>query len=147
MVQMGSYERIDDKDLQIIEILSENARTSLREIEKRVDLSPSSIRLRMERLVELGIIKRYTLEIDYRKLGFDIQVLILITSKPGVAKELHQTLSNFDQVSEILRTAGPATFVLNVRVKDIEELTRFVSHDLENLNGIERIETMLILPD
>jgi Lrp/AsnC family leucine-responsive transcriptional regulator len=144
---MGSTERIDEKDLQIIGILSDNARTSLREIEKKVDLSPSSIRLRMERLVELGVIKRYTLQIDYRKLGLDIQVLILITAKPGVSKELHHVLSNFPQVSEVLRTVGPATFILTVRVKDITELTHFVSEELENLSGVERIETMLILPD
>jgi Lrp/AsnC family leucine-responsive transcriptional regulator len=144
---MGSFERIDDKDLQIIEILSGNARTSLREIEKKVDLSPSSIRLRMERLVELGVIKRYTVDVDYRKLGFDIQVLILITAQPGAAKELYDTLSNFSQVSEVMKTVGPATFILTVRVKDIVELTHFVSQELENLRGVERIETMLILPD
>jgi Lrp/AsnC family leucine-responsive transcriptional regulator len=144
---MGSSERIDEKDLQIIGILSDNARTSLREIEKKVDLSPSSIRLRMERLVELGVIKRYTLEIDYRKLGLEIQVLILITAKPGVSKGLQKTLSSFPQVSEVLRTVGPATFVLTVRVKDITELTHFVSQELENLNGVDRIETMLILPE
>jgi DNA-binding Lrp family transcriptional regulator len=144
---MGSFERIDDKDLQIIEILSDNARTSLREIEKKVDLSPSSIRLRMERLVELGVIKRYTVDVDYRKLGFDIQVLILITAQPGASKELYDILSNFSQVTEVMRTVGPATFILTVRVKDIVELTSFVSQELENLRGVERIETMLILPD
>jgi Lrp/AsnC family leucine-responsive transcriptional regulator len=144
---MGSTERIDEKDLQIIGILSDNARTSLREIEKKVDLSPSSIRLRMERLVEIGVIKRYTLQIDYRKLGLDIQVLILITAKPGASKDLHHVLSNFPQVSEVLRTVGPATFILTVRVKGITELTHFISEELENLSGVERIETMLILPD
>lgn len=144
---MGSTERIDDKDRDIIEILSDNARISLRDIKKKVDLSPSSIRNRMERLVEIGVIKRYTVEVDHRKLGLETQVIILITVKPGTSERLHKTLSEYKQVTEILRTAGPASFILTVRVKDISELTHFITAELERLEGIERIETMFILPN
>jgi len=144
---MGAADRTDDKDLQIIEILSNNARISLRDIKKQVNLSPSSIRNRMERLVETGVIKRYTVEIDYTKMGFDIQVVVLITARPGTSKDLYGRLSNYKQVSEVLRTAGPANFILTVCVRDIAELTRFITEDLERLDGVERIETMFILPD
>lgn len=144
---MDSMDRVDDKDLQIIEILSSNARISLRDIKKKVDLSPSSIRNRMEHLVEIGVIKRYTVDIDYRKLGFDIQVLVLMTAKPGTSRDLYSRLSKYEQVSEVLRTAGPANFILRVRVKDIAELTHFITGELERLEGVERIETMFILPD
>ena len=144
---MDSMDRVDDKDLQIIEILSSNARISLRDIKKKVNLSPSSIRNRMEHLVEIGVIKRYTVDIDYRKMGFDIQVLVLMTAKPGTSRDLYSRLSKYEQVSEVLRTAGPANFILRVRVKDIAELTHFITGELERLEGVERIETMFILPD
>ncbi len=144
---MDSMDRVDDKDLQIIEILSKNARISLRDIKKKVNLSPSSIRNRMEHLVEIGVIKRYTVDIDHRKMGFDIQVLVQITSKPGTSRDLYTRLSGYEQVSEVLRTAGPANFILRVRVKDIAELTHFITGELERLEGVQRIETMFILPD
>lgn len=144
---MDSMDRVDDKDLQIIEILSSNARISLRDIKKKVNLSPSSIRNRMEHLVEIGIIRRYTVDIDYRKMGFDIQVLVQITARPGTSRDLYAQLSKYKQVSEVLRTAGPANFILRVRVKDIAELTRFITGELERLEGVQRIETMFILPD
>ena len=144
---MDSLDRVDDKDLQIIEILSSNARISLRDIKKKVNLSPSSIRNRMEHLVEIGVIKRYTVDIDYRKMGFDIQVLVQITAKPGTSRDLYARLSSYAQVSEVLRTAGPANFILRVRVKDIADLTHFITGELERLEGVERIETMFILPD
>ena len=144
---MGSTERIDDTDRMIIEILSENARTSLRDIKKRVNLSPSSIRNRMERLVELGVIKRYTVDVDFKKMGLEIQVIVLMTVRPGTSERLYATLSGYKQVSEILRTAGPASFILTVRVSDISELTRFITRELEQLDGVERMETMFILPN
>jgi Lrp/AsnC family leucine-responsive transcriptional regulator len=147
MVQMGATDRTDDKDLQIIDILSSNARISLRDIKKKVNLSPSSIRNRMERLVEIGVIKKYTVDIDYKKMGYDIQVLVLITAHPGSSTDLYSRLSKYKQVSEILRTAGQANFILTVRVKDITELTHFITEELERLEGVERIETMFILPN
>jgi Lrp/AsnC family leucine-responsive transcriptional regulator len=147
MVLMGSMDRTDDKDQQIMEILSKNARISLRDIKKQVNLSPSSIRNRMEHLVKTGVIKRYTVDIDYTKMGFDIQVLILITARPGTSKDFYDRLTNYKQVSEVLRTAGPSNFILRVRAKDITELTRFITGELEQLEGIERIETMFILPN
>ncbi|TFG32665.1 Lrp/AsnC family transcriptional regulator [Candidatus Thorarchaeota archaeon] len=143
---MVTTDKIDDNDRKIIKILSSNARTSLRDIKKKVDLSPSSIRNRMERLVSLGFIKRYTVDVDYRKLGYDIQVIALITSKPSESDALCKALSKFDEITEVLRTSGPANFICMVRVQNISELTKFITCDLEKLNGVERIETMFVLP-
>ena len=143
---MVTMDKIDENDRKIIEILSSNARTSLRDIKKKVDLSPSSIRNRMERLVSLGIIKRYTVDVDYQKLGYDIQVLALVTSKPSESDILCKTLSKYDEICEVHRTSGPANFICMIRVRNIAELTKFITCELEKLNGIERIETMFVLP-
>jgi len=143
---MVTMDKIDENDRKIIEILSSNARTSLRDIKKKVDLSPSSIRNRMERLVSLGIIKKYTVDVDYRKIGYDIQVLALITSKPSESDTLCKILSKYDEICEVHRTSGLANFICMVRVRDISELTKFITCELEKLNGIERIETMFVLP-
>ncbi|MGY5870732.1 MAG: Lrp/AsnC family transcriptional regulator [Candidatus Thorarchaeota archaeon] len=143
---MGTTDRIDENDRKIIEILSGNARISLRDIKKKVDLSPSSIRNRMERLVSLGVIKKYTVDVDQRKLGYEIQVVALITSKPSESDALCKALSKFSEVSEVLRTSGPANFICMIQVQDINELTKFITCELEKLNGVERIETMFVLP-
>lgn len=143
---MAMMDKIDENDRKIIEILSKNARISLREIKKKVDLSPSSIRNRMERLVSLGVIKRYTLDVDYRKLGYDIQVLALISSKPTECDALCDTLSKYNEINEVHRTSGPVNFICMIRVKDINELNKFITGKLEKLSGIERIETMFVLP-
>jgi Lrp/AsnC family leucine-responsive transcriptional regulator len=143
---MGSTERIDENDLKIIEILSANARSSLRDIAAIVNMSPSSIRNRMERLVELGVIRRYTLDLDRRKLGLEVQVVVLITSRPGTSDIIYRKLSAYKEISNVLRTSGPANFICMIQVEDISRLARFITGDLEKLEGVERIETMFILP-
>ena len=143
---MSSAEKIDDKDLKIISILKKDSRSSLREIAKEVDLSPSSVRNRMARLLDLSFIERYTIDVDYRKLGFEIQVMILITARPGNSEHLHEVLSNYDEVSEIFWTAGPADFVCIVRVHNMKELSQFMIGKLEKLDGVQKIESMFLIP-
>ena len=143
---MGMTEKIDDNDLSIIEMLTKNARISLREIAAVVNLSPSSIRNRMERLVDLGVIKRYTLELDHRKLGFEVEVVVLITSTPGESDNVYDKLSKYIEITNVLRTSGPASFICMVQVQDIPQLAQFITGELEKLEGVERIETMFILP-
>ena len=140
---MGSTERVDKKDLRIIELLTANARSSLREMAAIVNLSPSSIRNRMARLVDLGVIRRYTLDLDHRKLGLEVQVVVLITSRPGTSDTLYRKLSAYKEVSNVLRTSGPANFICMIQVDtQLQERRR----QLEKLEGVERIETMFILP-
>ncbi|TET13446.1 MAG: winged helix-turn-helix transcriptional regulator, partial [Candidatus Thorarchaeota archaeon] len=78
-LQVGSVDRIDERDREIVAILTRDARSSLRDIAKDVDLSPSSIRTRIARLVQNGYIERFTVDVDRRKLGFEIQVVAMIT--------------------------------------------------------------------
>ncbi len=144
---MGSVERIDGRDEIIIDMLSKNARCSLREIARKVKMSPSSVRNRMERLCEAGFVKRYTVDIDYRKLGYEIQVIILVTCKPGLSQDIYTSLKSFEEVGKIFWTSGPANFICIVRLRDMAELSSFMTGKLEKLNGVERLETMFLMPN
>ncbi|MHA1933869.1 MAG: Lrp/AsnC family transcriptional regulator [Candidatus Thorarchaeota archaeon] len=144
---MGTAEKIDARDRKIIAILTRNARSSLREIAKEVNLSPSSVRNRMARLLDNGFIERYTVDIDYRKLGFEIQVIVLITSKPGSSEGIYKALKEFQQITRIFWTSGPANFICIVRVRDMAELSQFMTSSLERLEGVERVESMFLMPN
>ena len=143
---MGSSDRVDDNDKVIIEMLRENARSSLRDIAKVVDMSPSSVRNRIEKLLERGLIKRFTIDVDYRKMGYEIQVIVLITSRPGSSESLYKSLQKFEQISKVYWTSGPANFVCLVRVHDMNELSIFLTTQLERLEGVERVESMFLMP-
>ena len=143
---MGSSEKIDKYDEKIIKILSENSRSPLRDIGKFVKLSASSVRNRMARLENLEVIKRYTVDVDWRKMGYDIEVILLISSWMTASKEIHETLSQFDQVSKVYWTSGTSNLVCIVRVRSIQELSHFITEKLENLRGIERVESLFIMP-
>ncbi|MFW9907003.1 MAG: Lrp/AsnC family transcriptional regulator [Candidatus Thorarchaeota archaeon] len=144
---MGSVDKPDNNDFKIIDMLRKNARSSLRDIAKEVNMSPSSVRNRIEKLLERGMIKHFTIDVNYRRMGYEIQVIVLITSKPGSSEQIYQALSKFNQIHEIYWTSGPATFVCIVRVKDMNELSHFMTGQLEKINGVERVESMFLMPE
>jgi Lrp/AsnC family leucine-responsive transcriptional regulator len=141
---MGSDEKIGKHDEKIVKELIENSRSPLRDIGKRVKLSASSVRNRMARLENLNVIKRYTVDVDWRKMGYDIEVILLISSWMTASREIHETLSQFEQVSKVYWTAGTANLVCLVRVRTIQELSSFITENLEKLRGIERVESLRI---
>ncbi len=61
--------RPDKKDLEIVEALTEDCRTSTYDIAKEVNLSPDAIGLRIKKLVQSGIIKRFTILPNFSLLG------------------------------------------------------------------------------
>jgi len=62
---------LDEKDLKILRRMAENARITFTELAKEVGLSDVAVIKRVKRL-EGGIIKRYTISVDPRKLGYGI---------------------------------------------------------------------------
>jgi Lrp/AsnC family leucine-responsive transcriptional regulator len=143
---MGSEEKLGKYDKKIIKELMGNSRSPLRDIGRRVKLSASSVRNRMARLEAMNVIKKYTVDVDWRKLGYDIEVILLISSWMTASREIHETLSQFEQVSKVYWTAGTANLVCFIRVETMQELSRFITENLEKLRGIERVESLFIMP-
>ena len=150
---MGSTEKRDGHDKNIIKALADNARSPLRDIGRQVKLSASSVRNRMERLLDDGIIRRYTVDVDWRKLGYDVQVLLQISSWAGASREIYHKLSGYEsedereiQVTEVHWTSGPSNVICIVRARSMEDLSYFITEELENLRGIERIDSTFLMP-
>ena len=62
---------IDKLDLEILKILSRNSKISFSEISNLLNVSNTTIHVRIKRLQKLDVIKNFTITIDYGKLGFN----------------------------------------------------------------------------
>jgi len=68
---------VDSIDLNILECLKLNSRQAYVEIGKQVQLSQSSVRERVKKMEDIGIIKKYGIELQHKNLGLGIEVFIL----------------------------------------------------------------------
>lgn len=112
---------LDETDLEIIQLLMLDARRPYSEIADVVDLSAPAVSDRVERLQEMGIINRFTLDVDRSQLRGGIPVLITL----DVESDSHSAASIKDQLIdegaiEHVFTTAEADLVLYARVPDTD---------------------------
>ncbi|GAA0301720.1 Lrp/AsnC family transcriptional regulator [Halarchaeum salinum] len=74
-------EDVDEIDREILYALQEDARTlSSSDIAERTGTSGSTVRKRIQRLEEAGVVKGYSAEVDYERSGYPIRMLLFCTA-------------------------------------------------------------------
>lgn len=111
---------------KILSILEKNSRMTINEISKQVNLSAPAVRERINKMVDLGIIKSYTINIDYEKLGYDVEILIEITIKNNRYVDFKKFISEQDNVDFCYRVSGDACFVFKVRLENMSSVESFI---------------------
>lgn len=135
---------LDKRDKQIIKLLLKNSRLSVREIARKLNLSPGTILARLKRLEDLGVIKSYTILLDYEKLGYNLPVLIDVRVSRGMLLEVENKIAKHPSVISVYDVTGEYDIAIIARFKRREELDSFVK-SLQKMEYVERTNTRLIL--
>jgi len=97
--------QLDDTDLEILRLLVANARRPYSEIADKVGVSPPTVSDRIDRLESLGVIRRFTLDIDRSTIDAGIQVLIDVDTEPGATEDVAADLAEQNVVEHVYATA------------------------------------------
>lgn len=81
---------LDDTDIEILQLLTEDARRPYSEIADHVDLTPPAVSDRIARLEEQGIIRGFTVNIDRAKLQRDVAVLAELDARPTAVDDVYE---------------------------------------------------------
>jgi DNA-binding Lrp family transcriptional regulator len=95
----------DDTDAEILRLLVEDARRPYSDIADVVDLSAPAVRDRIERLREVGIIRRFTVDVDRSQLRAGVPVLIDVAVVPSAVERVRTALEAADGVEHVFVTA------------------------------------------
>ncbi|TWI00512.1 transcriptional regulator, AsnC family [Flavobacterium tiangeerense] len=117
---------VDALDLKIIECLKENARYSFVEIGKQVELSPSAVRERIQKLEDLEVIKGYRVRLDNTKLGFGLEVFIMFKLYSGKLNVFCENLDQFPEIFEIHRITGTHNIFMKVILNNQLHLQKYI---------------------
>lgn len=118
--------KIDDIDKKIINELQNNSRLSMSELGRRVRLSSPSITERVREMESFGLIKKYTLEVDYEKLDLPIQCIIEATIKNGDYKSFKNYIEKLPNVEFCYRIAGNACYMLKMHFETFAKAEKFI---------------------
>jgi len=111
--------KLDEVDRKIIERLRENARTTFVDIGKALNISDATVYNRVKRLLEVGVIKRFTIEVDQAAIGPFAHGFIMVNVKPGSVKEVSKQLVEIEKISKIYEVHGSEDLIVKVGAKNL----------------------------
>lgn len=115
---MGNESVADSVDLKILSELDKNSRESFASIARSVNLSPSAVRERVQKMEDNGTIKKYGVQLNYKLLGYDMEAFLLIKVFHGNLKRFLNVIDKLKEVKEAYRITGNQNVHLKVVLKD-----------------------------
>ncbi|WP_046756665.1 Lrp/AsnC family transcriptional regulator [Kordia jejudonensis] len=134
---------VDDIDKAILNELKEDSRLSFAEIGRLVSLSPSAVRDRVLKMEDTGIIRKYSVELNQKLLGNDMEVIILVNVFHGKLVTFFDVIPQIPEIERAYRITGEQNVHLKLILKDQIHLQRII----DRIMPYGDTKTMLILSD
>ena len=129
--------QLDETDILLIKVLQKDSRKSLKELARLTDVSVPTARARIDRLVNLGVIRQFTVAIDPQKLLGGVTAFINLKAKLAEIESVKSALSDMEEVVGLYVTTGECDLVVKVCVQDARMLEEFILRKLNKVAGIE----------
>lgn len=137
--------KLDPIDSRIIKMLQDDGRRSYSEIAEEVDRTEVTIRRRVRRLINEGIIKQFTVVLDPLKIGRKIRAILRVKTSMKEATLVADKLKGYDEVDEAYFLDGACGLMLKVTVDDLSHLRQFLEIRLGKISGVGEVETCIVL--
>ena len=136
---------IDKIDIQILEILQRDGRTSASDIAKAVELSVPAIGERIKKLSKKKFIKKHTTILGHKEAGLDLTAYVFIVSEHSdhYDKFIRKT-NETTAVMECHSITGGGSHILKVRVKNSQALEDLL-YEIQNWPGVSRTQSNVVL--
>lgn len=124
-------------DQRIVSCLVENARSSYAEIGKVVGLSAPAVKRRVDRLLDIGVLRGFTAVVDPDALGWGTEAFVEVHCQGNIAPA--RILARIEPLPEVVAAytvSGAADAIVHLRAADIHHLETA----LERLRGLEIID-------
>jgi Lrp/AsnC family transcriptional regulator for asnA, asnC and gidA len=145
---MASSLNIDKLDLRIINEMMNDAGISYADLGKKLFVSGGTIHVRMKKLQELGIVKGTRLQVDLKKIGYDVTAFVgIYLEKSSLYDSVVKELRRIPEIVRVNYTTGNYSIFAEVVCRDIQQLRRVLHDELQKVRGIERTETFISLEE
>lgn len=135
---------IDPIDRQIIALLQLDGRASNVDIAHSMGLAEATVRKRIERLLQDGVIRVAAIP-DIDKLGLEVDAVITLKADLGLAQRISEELAAMPEVRSVRYTTGEYDILIEVVLLTEDDLLQFLTGRLANIQGIRATTTAHVL--
>lgn len=136
---------MDETDKKILNVLSNNARTSISAISKKTGIPNSTISNRIHKLEENNTIEQYTAILNPEKIGVNITAIIIIQTETEKHENVEKELPKLEQVSQVYSISGEYDILIKVWAKSLEELNEIINSQIRTIDGIEELRELIVM--
>ena len=137
--------KIDETDLEILKILQKDGRTPFTDIAQKLKLSESAVRKRVQALQKEGVIKKFTIEINPSKIGFNIVAIVGFDVDPTKLLKVAQELCEIKEVRSVATSTGDHMIMTEIWTKNGMELAKLISEKIGKIEGVRKVCPAIIL--
>lgn len=138
----GSWQRLDALDRKIVEKLGRDARISNRAIAAELGVTEGTIRTRIKRLQNEGLIQ-FTVVKDFRMAGSPNLCMLGIDADPSCVSDLAETIRQIPEINCVVLMLGRFSLLAMGLFTNIEQLNEIVIDQIRSLPGVRRVETSI----
>lgn len=134
---------VTSTDRAIIRLLQQNARMSYAELSRVTGIPESTVRRRMDRLQQRGVIE-FAMIADPARLGYDLRSMIGLKIELGKLETIAATLRSMNEVIFAGFVTGNFDIVIQVVVQSQDALVDFLTNHLARIDGVKSTETFVM---
>jgi DNA-binding Lrp family transcriptional regulator len=140
--------KLDRTDEAILQALQENAKITNKDLGDRIHRSPTAAFERAKQLEKDGVIEKYTIKVNKKKLGLALTVFAVVQLKEHrntYLVEFEKEVVNFPEVNECYHMTGNFDYMLKISVTDIDTYHDFIKNKLANLPNIGNVQSYFVM--
>lgn len=141
---------VDDTDRRLLRYLQEDGEMALAVLAERVGLPVSSAARRLERLERAGVIDGYGCDINWRALGWTVEVSLRVTLDKTAGNAFDAFIAaarKVQEVDQIQTFLGRVDVRLNVLARDMAHYQEIYKNQILTLPHIADIEALMLVSE
>ena len=145
---MTSKNILDDIDLKILDIITQNARIPFKDVAEKVGISRAAVHQRVSRMIDDEVITGSGYNIDPKKIEYRTCSYIgIFLDKGSLFTEVVKKLKMIREIVECHYTTGQYAIFIKVYAKNNEHLKKILSDQIQKISGISSTETFISLEE
>jgi|TARA_B100001964_G_C13939101_1_gene468113 Lrp/AsnC family transcriptional regulator for asnA, asnC and gidA len=134
---------LDKTDLKILSELSNDSSISIPKLSEKINVNTSVVYSRIKRLVKSKLIKKFTIDVNDKELGYAVKSLTGINMDSKQRDVVIEELFKIPGVREISEVTGRFDILVIMFAKNLPEMHRLISEEIGKIQGIVSSESFI----
>ena len=134
---------MDKTDLKILSELSNDSSISIPKLSEKINVNTSVVYSRIKRLVKSKLIKKFTIDVNDKELGYAVKSLTGINMDSKQRDVVIEELFKIPGVREISEVTGRFDIQVIMFAKNLPEMHRLISEEIGKIQGIVSSESFI----